>query len=314
MLTTETAMATGATLSPLRMPELSLSGLWRWANENPLDTPDQQGGTARGKGHHASSDATSAEGDAGRKPGKGKGELDPFERHTDKPELATSGAAPGNAKSFDARTSKRDAKKSTATSDFYVNADGSTTVRHFSGRTNFKAADGTWKPIDSRLTEDTDGRLQQRANSLDIEFAPDATDQQLASVDFGAGRSLAYALRGASKAQPTVAADGTVTYAAVLPDTDVELVPLAEGFKENIVLRSPQAANSWTFPLAVKGLTPAWPPTATSSSPTRTERSPRPFRTRTWRTRRSTRARATPPSRGPSPTNWPPWTASPRCG
>ncbi|MFB7371361.1 LamG-like jellyroll fold domain-containing protein [Streptomyces sp. NPDC056222] len=256
MLTTETAMATGATLSPLRMPELSLSGLWKWANENPLDTPDQQGGTARGKGHHASSDATSAEGDAGRKPGKGKGELDPFERHTDKPEPATSGTAAGNAQSFDARTSKRDAKKSTATSDFYVNADGSTTVRHFSGRANFKAADGTWKPIDSRLTEDTDGRLQQRANSLDVEFAPDAADQQLASVDFGAGRSLGYALRGAAQAEPTVAADGTVTYAGVLPDTDVQLVPLAEGFKENIVLRSPQAANSWTFPLAVKGLTP----------------------------------------------------------
>ncbi|WP_189602570.1 hypothetical protein, partial [Streptomyces lateritius] len=45
-------------------------------------------------------------------------------------------------------------------------------------------------------------------------------------------------------------------YADVLPDTDVQLVPLAEGFKENVVLRSPQAANSWTFPLAVKGLTP----------------------------------------------------------
>ncbi|MFD7320817.1 LamG-like jellyroll fold domain-containing protein [Streptomyces sp. NPDC059875] len=256
MLTTETAMAMGATLSPVRMPELSLSGLWKWANENPLDTPDQQGGTARGKGHHASSDATSAEGDAGRKPGKGKGELDPYKRHSDNPERAKTGAAPGDAKSFDARTSKRDAKKSTATSDYYVNADGSTTVRHFSGRANFKAADGSWKPIDTRLAEDTDGRLQQRANSLDVEFAPDAADRQLASVEFGAGRSLAYALRGATKAEPTVAANGTVTYAGVLPDTDVQLVPLAEGFKENVVLKSSNAGNSWVFPLETKGLTP----------------------------------------------------------
>ncbi|MFD7320992.1 LamG-like jellyroll fold domain-containing protein [Streptomyces sp. NPDC059875] len=256
MLATESAMATGATLEAVRMPELSLSGLLKWADESPLDTPDQQGGTARGKSHHASSDATSEEGDAGRKPGKGKGELDPFKRHTDKPGQARTGAAPGDAKSFDARTSKRDAKKSTATSDYYVNADGSTTVRHHPGRANFKAADGTWKPIDTRLTGDTDGRLQQRANSLDVEFARSAADRQLASVDFGAGRSFGYALKGAAKAEPTVAANGTVTYAGVLADTDLQLIPLAEGFKENIVLKSPSASNSWTFPLATNGLTP----------------------------------------------------------
>ncbi|MEU3605707.1 LamG-like jellyroll fold domain-containing protein [Streptomyces sp. NPDC035033] len=257
MLTTETAMATGAVLEPVRMPEMSLSGLWKWLkSDDPLDTPDQQGGTARGKSHKASAEATSAEGGAGRKPGKGKGELAPFARKTVTPEEVRTGKAPGNAKSFDERTSKRDAKKSTATSDHYVNADGSISVRHYTGRTNYKAADGTWKPIDTRLTEDKDGRLQQTANSLDVEFAPTAADEALASVDFGKGRSLAYALLGAAGTEPVVDANGTVTYAGVLPETDVQLVPLAEGFKENVVLRSPRAANSWTFPLAVKGLTP----------------------------------------------------------
>ncbi|WP_328725465.1 LamG-like jellyroll fold domain-containing protein [Streptomyces sp. NBC_00259] len=256
MLTTETAAATGATLPALSMPELSLPGLWDWANTSPLDTPDQQNGTARGKSHRASTAATSADGGSGRKPGKGKGELDAYKRAEDPTTTATTGKAPGTAKSFDAGTSKRDARKSTATSDYYVNADGSTTVRHHSGRTNFKAADGTWKPIDTALTTDTDGRLQQRANSLDVEFAPDAADQQLASVDFGDGRSLAYALRGSVKAEPTVAANGTVTYSGVLPGTDVQLVPLAEGLKENLVLHSKDAADSWVFPLDVKGLTP----------------------------------------------------------
>ncbi|MFD6890620.1 DUF6531 domain-containing protein [Streptomyces sp. NPDC059957] len=256
MLTTETAAASGVTLPALSMPRFSLSGLMGWAGTSPLDTPDQQGGTARGKGHQASADDTSEEGGAGRKPGKGKGELDPYKRFTDQPETATTGKAKGTAKSFDARTSKRDAKKSTATSDHYVNADGSTTVRHFSGRANFKDADGAWKQIDTALVADKDGRLQERANSLDVEFAPNAADQQLASIDFGSGRSLAYALSGAAKATPTVAANGTTTYAGVLPDTDVELVPLSEGFKENLVLRSPKAANSWTFLLDAKGLTP----------------------------------------------------------
>nr|WSX51533.1 LamG domain-containing protein [Streptomyces sp. NBC_00974] len=256
MLTTETAAASGATLPALSMPELSLSSMLGWMSTSPLDTPDQQGGTARGKGHQAPADATRAKGGAGRTPGKGKGELDPYERHTDQPGTATTGAARGSAESFDARTSKRDAKKSTATSDLYVNTDGSTTVRHFPGRTNFDAGDGTWKPIDTGLVADTDGRLQERSNSLDVEFAPNAADRQLASIDFGSGRSFAYALRGAAEVTPAVAANGTVTYAGVLPETDVQLVPLAEGFKENLVLRSAKAANSWTFLLDAKGLTP----------------------------------------------------------
>ncbi|MEU2234318.1 LamG-like jellyroll fold domain-containing protein [Streptomyces vietnamensis] len=256
MVSTESAVAAGVTLEPVKMPELSLSGMWNWLNKNPLDTPDQQGGTARGKSHKASAASTSNEGEAGRKPGKGKGELPPFARETDDPADVTTGKAPGGKNSFDPRTSRRDAKKSTATSDYFVNADGSTTVRHYTGRANFKASDGTWKPIDTSLTEDKDGRLQQTANSLDVEFAPTAADRQLASVDFGSGRSLAYALRGAAKSEPTVAADGTLTYADVLPATDVRLVPLAEGFKEYVVLRSPSAANSWVFPLDVKGLTP----------------------------------------------------------
>ncbi|MFC3578469.1 LamG-like jellyroll fold domain-containing protein [Streptomyces yaanensis] len=256
MLTTETAAASGATLPALSMPELSLSGLWKWANKSPLDTPDQEGGTARGKSHFASTAATSADRGVGRKPGKGKGELDAYKRPVDAVKKATTGKAKATAKSFNPRTSERDAKKSTATSDFYVNADGSTTIRHYPGRTNFKAADGTWKPIDTSLVKDKDGRFEQDANSLDVEFAANAADRQLASVDFGGGRTLAYTLRGARKVAASKDDNGTLVYAGVLPATDVQLVPIADGFKENVVLESADAANSWVFRLDAKGLTP----------------------------------------------------------
>ncbi|MEU2155708.1 LamG-like jellyroll fold domain-containing protein [Streptomyces sp. NPDC019396] len=256
MLTTETAVASGATLPPLSMPELSLSGLWEWANKSPLDTPGQDGGTARGKSHSASTGDTSADGGVGRKPGKGKGELDAYERPEDSTAAATTGKARGTAKSFDARTSKRDARKSTATSDYYVNADGSTTIRHFSGPANFKGDDGTWKPIDPALVKEEDGRFEEKSNKLGVDFAPHAADQQLASVDFGGDRSLAYGLKGARKVAASKDANGALIYAGVLPDTDVQLVPLADGFKENLVLHSKDAANSWVFPLDLKGLTP----------------------------------------------------------
>ncbi|WP_329365019.1 LamG-like jellyroll fold domain-containing protein [Streptomyces sp. NBC_01483] len=256
MLTTETAAASGATLPALSMPELSLSGLWKWAGKSSLDTPDQKSGTARGKSHSASTAATSADRGVGRKPGKGKGELDPYKRPVDAAKKATTGTAKATAKSFDLRTSERDAKKSTATSDFYVNADGSTTIRHYNGRANFKAADGTWKPIDTSLVKDKDGRFEQDANSLDVEFAANAGDQQLASVDFGGGRTLAYTLSGAQRAAASKDENGTLVYADVLPGTDVQLVPIADGFKENLVLHSGDAANSWVFRLDAKGLTP----------------------------------------------------------
>ncbi|WP_240138973.1 LamG-like jellyroll fold domain-containing protein [Streptomyces sp. MUM 178J] len=256
LVSTEQAVAQGATLPSLSMPKLSLSGLWQWMNTSPLDTPDQKGGSAKGKSHKASADDTSADGGVGRKPGKGKGELDPYKRPVDKVEKTKTGKAPGDADSFDPKSSKRDAKKSTATSDYFVNADGSTTVKHYASPANFKADDGTWKPIDTTLVEDKDGRLGQRANSLDVEFAPDAADQRLASVDFGDGLSLAYSLRGTAKAEPELDDQKIVTYPGVLPDTDLRLVPLAEGFKEHLVLHSPDAPNSWLFPMELKGLTP----------------------------------------------------------
>ncbi|MFJ2704355.1 LamG-like jellyroll fold domain-containing protein [Streptomyces sp. NPDC087428] len=256
MLTTETASATDQTLPALSMPRMSLSGLWKWLDDSPLHTPDQESGTARGRSHTATAGQTRGNLAVGHRAGKGKGELDAYSRTTERPGTAVTDPAAGNAKSFDAKTSKRNAKKSTATSDYFVNTDGSTTVRHYASRSNFKADDGTWKPIDTDLTRDGDGRLQQAANSLDVEFAPDAADQQLASVDFGAGRSLAYSLRGARKAVAVVDADNTATYADVLPDTDLLLSPLAEGLKERLVLRSPDAPNSWLFPLDAQGLTP----------------------------------------------------------
>ncbi|WP_240118379.1 LamG-like jellyroll fold domain-containing protein [Streptomyces sp. MUM 2J] len=255
-LSTETAMATGARLEPVSLPGFSLSGLWDRAHEDPVHTPEQQGGTARGKGHHATAGKTSHEGSAGRAPGRGKGELAPYQRQSDRPHTVTTGPAAGSGDGFDPRTSKRDARKSTATSDYYANDDGSATVRHYTGRANFKGTDGAWKPIDTTLEKDGSGRLEERANSLGVDFAPKASDHRLASVDFGSGKRLSYSLKGAAEAEPSVASDGTVTYPGVLADTDVQMVPLAEGFKENLVLRSPDAPNSWDFLLDAEELTP----------------------------------------------------------
>jgi hypothetical protein len=52
-----------------------------------------------------------------------------------------------------------------------------------------------------------------------------------------------------------VVSGNEASYAGVLPDTDLNLFTVAGGVKEQIVLHSAAAANSWTFPLNLTGLT-----------------------------------------------------------
>ncbi|MGI5518426.1 LamG-like jellyroll fold domain-containing protein [Streptomyces sp. CA-106131] len=168
----------------------------------------------------------------------------------------TTGAAVVNGRDgFNAATSKRDAGKSTATMDLFRNANGTTTKRVYFTRHNFKASDGSWKPIDTSLVKSA-GRWREKANDVAVNLAGVAKDARLASVESDSGHQVSYALNGAADVPGSTGADGTVTYAGVLPDTDLKLVPLADGVKEKLVLSSAQAPASWSFKLDAKGLTP----------------------------------------------------------
>ena len=64
-----------------------------------------------------------------------------------------------------------------------------------------------------------------------------------------------YRLLGAARSPATLHAN-TATYRNVLPHTDLRLSTIASGLDEALILRSPNAPNSWTFPLTLTGLTP----------------------------------------------------------
>ncbi|WP_213013445.1 LamG-like jellyroll fold domain-containing protein [Paractinoplanes toevensis] len=77
----------------------------------------------------------------------------------------------------------------------------------------------------------------------------------LANLKLPTGESAGYTLQGA--APVTARVDGqTATYPSILADTDLELHTYDSGIKETLVLKSAQAASSWTFPLTLNGLTP----------------------------------------------------------
>ncbi|MFC3503111.1 LamG-like jellyroll fold domain-containing protein [Micromonospora krabiensis] len=232
-----------------------------------LGLPVQQKGRPVTTDPHVPASATDAGRGAGRAPEPAPGTLEAYQPHqvpvtpevTDAAELG-----------FDARTSRRDAKKSSARSDVFANADGSFTKRTYNRPVNYRAADGSWQKIDSNLTRRSDGRLHVTANRLGVSVAGGAsagraasasasdaagTDSDLAQLTLPGGESVGYRLQGGVVGTPEVTGP-TARYRDVLPHTDLELTTFDAGVKETLVLRSPEAASSWVFPLRLSGLTP----------------------------------------------------------
>jgi large repetitive protein len=226
-----------------------------WAAPPGPPTPVQASGTAAGRAHYVSADATkSSRGTAGHDRGKGIGELDAYRPHTNPVTAVTTGPA-SDIERFDPATSRRIASAASATSDVYANADGSYTRRTYAEPVNYRAADGSWRPIDTGLVVGADKRWHERANSLAVDLAGRADDPGLVSLQVDAGRSVAYRLQGAGGAAASVSGS-TATYSGVFPGTDLVLSAVPSGLKESLLLHSADTAASWTFPLALGGLTP----------------------------------------------------------
>src|SRR3954454_309952 len=237
-----------------------ISGLLDWLRPTPdrsaafAGLPKQASGGRPDTGNHAvPADATRADGGAGRPAGKGIGALPADTRPAKKTTPVTTPAITG-AHSFNPATSRKVEAASTATSDVYRNTDGTFTRKVFPAPVNFRAAGGAWKPIDTTLDSGAGGRLHDRANALDLEFAPRAADPTLATLKTSTGNILSYRLEGATDVAGTVDRS-TVTYPRVLADTDLVLQSMRNGLKESIVLHSAKTATSWVFPLTLGALT-----------------------------------------------------------
>ncbi|TNH22815.1 hypothetical protein FHG89_28290 [Micromonospora orduensis] len=229
--------------------------------------PVQQKGKPVTVDRHVPASATDAGRGAGRAPEPAPGTLEAYQPHQipTTPEV-TGAAEPG----FDARTSTRDARKSSARSDIFANADGSFTKRTYNRPVNYRASDGSWQKINSNLARRSDGRLHVTANRLGVSVAGGAStaratnaaaadtptvDGDLAQLTLPGGESVGYRLEGGTINAPEVAGP-TARYRDVLPHTDLELTTFDAGVKETLVLRSPEAASTWVFPLRLTGLTP----------------------------------------------------------
>ncbi|MFC1434545.1 LamG-like jellyroll fold domain-containing protein [Streptacidiphilus sp. N1-3] len=245
--------AMGASLPPLSLPRLS--GLVDWLTAGPPQwgkLPHQASGTAAGRSDRASAASTRAKGGAGHAPKPGRGELPAYAPYARKVVSGPSASRLG----FNARTSKRVAAKSTATSNYFQNADGSYTRQLFQGAVNYRDSSGNWQAIDTRVQQGGDKRWHEKANGIGADFAPSAADPSLARFSVDPSHSVGWSLTGAAPVAPVVSG-ATATYRSALPDTDLVLETSTTGVKESLLLKSAAAADSWTFPLALEGMTPA---------------------------------------------------------
>ncbi|MEU0586502.1 LamG-like jellyroll fold domain-containing protein [Streptomyces sp. NPDC006132] len=240
-------------------------------------TPDQSWGSASGRRHTASADATDASAKGGHEgPLTARGQVpaegDPGVTRLDStPEMPEPGPvrkaeAPGAAapRGFDAKRSKELTGQRAERRRTYRNPDGTITTRFYTEPVNFRGGDGGWKPIDTTLVrQDTGGPRtmsvgdegwETRSTASAIEFAGTADAVSVVRMRVGDGLSIGYGVKGASASGGQT--DGSmVTYPDVRPHADLEFLAGSDSVKETLVLKDASAPTEWRFPLDLEGLT-----------------------------------------------------------
>lgn len=133
----------------------------------------------------------------------------------------------------------------TRTSRTYELPDGRRVAAIFARPVNYRAADGSWQPIDSTLVA-ASGGFDNRAGDVRVHVPSDLS--QPVQVTSGSA-SLAFTLQGASG--PVVASGETATFASPLPGVTVRYDSLPNGLKESTLLASAAAPASFTYTVAV---------------------------------------------------------------
>ncbi|MFB7673923.1 LamG-like jellyroll fold domain-containing protein [Kitasatospora purpeofusca] len=264
------------------------------AASDPGPLPRQEAGGAEGRGHDATTSATSAGAEGGRQgaapvpgelPEDRTAAVDPAAPVLPPPaappvgEAKTVGAPakplgrterqPAGAqvpKGFDPAKSTELPAKRTANQRTFQNLDGTLTTRSYPTPVNFRRSDGSWVAIDTTLIPDGKagaGRAAPVQNSwttasgesrLSLGLTADA--DPLVSLELGAGASVGYSLQDAAAVQGTTQGS-TITYADARPRADLTFQAGSTSLKEMLVLKDPTAPTEWLFPLRLHGVSAA---------------------------------------------------------
>jgi RHS repeat-associated protein len=138
----------------------------------------------------------------------------------------------------------------------YQNADGSQSVVHTIGYSNYKDSSGNWQSIDATLAQDSTGLWKTKANNWQAQFG--SIESQGVHVVRGSQDYVMKPIGGADVA-PVVsgtAPNQTVMYTDVWPGIDLQYKVDGNQLAETIVVRSRVAQTKYAFATSGANLTP----------------------------------------------------------
>ncbi len=110
---------------------------------------------------------------------------------------------------------------------------------------NVKDAAGSWVRPGTQLVSDAGGGWSAQLDGVGISFPGAQKPGSPVLIDVG-GHQIGTSLVGAQEANGHPAADGLI-YEAVLPSTDAEVTLTPHGYKEDLLLRGPEAPTAFSY-------------------------------------------------------------------
>lgn len=163
------------------------------------------------------------------------------------------GKGKGSSKSFDPATSK--VIKRNAKSDIFANADGTQTAVIRTSDVNWQDAKGDWQPIDPTLVADG-GRWRNTSGRVAVRLAGTTGEGHLAEVGTEQW-AIAYDLEGVKPGVKATAQKDKAVYRDVVDGADLETRALAQGVKDELVLKKEPAGSGdvvLRFPLSLRNV------------------------------------------------------------
>jgi RHS repeat-associated protein len=109
-------------------------------------------------------------------------------------------------------------------------------------------------PVPATSAAQAPGGWRERSAAEPETFAPYADASPLFVLPLGSRGSVGLGVQGSDHVAGT-ASGSTVTYTGVRPDASLRVVAGAEVVDEQVILDSPEAPDTWVFPLRLEGLT-----------------------------------------------------------
>ncbi|HEY3718478.1 MAG TPA: polymorphic toxin-type HINT domain-containing protein [Jatrophihabitantaceae bacterium] len=161
--------------------------------------------------------------------------------------------SPGTATGFDAKTSQELPERRGQFEQTFANADGTQTTVFSPTPVNYRDRNGDWQPVQPKLVTTANG-LSSSGGAASVQLARRSGAGQLGTLSLDAQHKIGWTLAGAGASTAQVHGD-TANYTSIAKDADLEVASQAAGIEQTIVLRSPAARRSYTFQLALTGLT-----------------------------------------------------------